>query len=334
MTLKRASFLRVNLVTILAVYLLIFIGGLVRNLDSGMGCPDWPKCFGSVLPPSGEEDLPGDYREQFKKARLEKNARLAGYLEFMGFSRLSMKLKSEQAEIETEYDFVKAWIEYANRIVGVLIGFLIILNMIWSFAIKSKAVRTLGILVFLLVLIQGWIGSIVVSTNLLPGFITFHMFLAVLLVLLLILQRNVGEEKGYEIRMDVLSVLFLSFFVQVFLGTWVREQVDFMNASGIQKSEWVLGLDFWFYVHRSFSIIVLILTAFLVYSNRSLLKNSTFALFVLFVVLEVMLGVSMTYFQFPILTQPLHLLLGTASLGILFYLLLKTDNSKVTNAIS
>ncbi len=334
MTLKRASFFRINLVTILAVYLLIFIGGLVRNLESGMGCPDWPKCFGSVLPPSNVDDLPKDYKEQFRKFRLDKNERLAAYLDAIGFAGLASKLKSEQAQVETEYDFVKAWIEYANRIVGVIIGFLIILNMIWSFSSKSAVVRTLGISAFLLVLIQGWIGSVVVSTNLLPGFITFHMFLAVLLVLLLILQRKVADEKRLTFHFDTLFLIFLCFFVQVFIGTWVREQVDALNASGLPKSEWAWGLDVWFYVHRSFSLVIVALTAYLMYSNRAILKVSTFVLYAILVGLEVALGAGMIYFQFPLLTQPLHLLLGTASLGILFFLLLKTDNSTVTNATS
>ncbi|MFY0600487.1 MAG: COX15/CtaA family protein [Cyclobacteriaceae bacterium] len=334
MTTQSKRFRNINLYTIIAVYFLILVGGIVRSMGAGMGCPDWPKCFGNYIPPSSAALLPENYEDFYVEKRIEKNNRLASLLDVFGFDELSEKILSDpNASNKTYFDTKKAWVEYINRLLGVLIGLFIILNMIFAFSSRDGWVRILGVVSFVLVVFQGWIGSLVVSTNLLPGFISFHMGLALLLVCFLLYQRFRAFKltSGQELKGRVVILVTLILFgLQIIFGTQVREQIDQIHFQGIDKSDWVSQLSLLFYVHRSYSILLVGLIGYISYLNKELiLRNPLFPLLLFTVVVEILLGVIMVYFSFPAFAQPAHLFVGSISFGVIFYLFLQSNYKPV-----
>ncbi|TNF39223.1 MAG: heme A synthase, partial [Cytophagales bacterium] len=202
------SFRRTSFLTVAAVYFLILVGGIVRSTGSGMGCPDWPKCFGSVIPPTHVDQLPKNYQEIYLAQRIAKNERFVATLEKLGFEDTARQIANDKSIlVEEEFNATKTWIEYINRLIGVVIGLLIILTL-WKSLKLWKIDRMIPILAFValvLVLFTGWIGSIVVSTNLLEWMITIHMLLALALVgvLLYINHRSERLQPSHGVRAEI-----------------------------------------------------------------------------------------------------------------------------------
>jgi cytochrome c oxidase assembly protein subunit 15 len=327
---------------VIAVYFLILVGGIVRSTGSGMGCPDWPKCFGSVVPPTSVDQLPKNYQEIYLQLRLAKNERFVATLEKLGFDETAKRIATDKSIlVEEEFNATKTWIEYINRLIGVVIGLLILLTVWKSFKLWKidKWIPINAIVSLVLVLFTGWIGSIVVSTNLLPWMITFHMLLALALVAVLLYinhrsgRLQVAKSMHVTVPARVQWVLILGtllMLVQIILGTQVREQLDQVAASfgDLLREEWIDQIGLTFIIHRSFSLLLLgihVLYFFWAfrYSVRRSKVNLWSQVLLVTILLEIGTGMSMAYFGIPAFLQPIHLLLGSMILGIQFILILQ-----------
>lgn len=344
------SFRRISLITVIAVYFLILVGGIVRSTGSGMGCPDWPKCFGSWIPPTSVNQLPNNYQDIYLQLRIIKNNRFVASLEKLGFDDKAKEIKNDKSIlIEEEFNAVKTWIEYINRLIGVLIGFLILLTVYRSLSLwkLDRLIPILSFISLILVLFQAWIGSIVVSTNLLSWMITLHMLLALLLVCLLIyihfrahhLNKDISFRTSNPTKLfSILLIGFILMIVQIVLGTQVREQIDQIAFAmgNLLRGTWIESIGVTFLIHRSFSLLLLGVHILFLYKmyKYSIRRSGLFKLSLLLlsvIGLEIFTGVGMAYFAIPAFLQPIHLLFGTLIIGIQFLILLNLqDQRKLT----
>ena len=332
------GFYRLCLSTLIAVYFLILVGGIVRSTGSGMGCPDWPKCFGSWTPPTSVDQLPSNYKENYSAYRDKKNQKFARYLRLIGMNSTADQLRSDKSILE-EADFnpVKTAIEYINRLVGVTVGFLIVILFYKSipFKMTRPVLFWLSLVSLILVIFQGWFGSIVVSTNLTRWTITIHLFLALLMVAFLVyLLHKCKETESVDSKPSMrwlLVACMITLLMQVFFGTEVRGSIDTL-AAAMPRESWIgqLGTDF--IVHRSFSWIILFLnTIFFLQIRKTItLKTLSLALFLL-ILCSLATGIAMAYFNIPSAIQPIHLLIATLAFGLQLLLFLRMNKSVVNS---
>ncbi|GAB4189958.1 MAG: COX15/CtaA family protein [Thermoflexibacter sp.] len=312
------TYRKFGIITIVAVYLLILVGGIVRSTGAGMGCPDWPRCFGQWIPPTDISQLPANYKEVFKV----------------------------QGKEIADFDAFKTWVEYVNRLIGVLIGLFIFITFVLSFSFfkKDRLVFYLSLLSFLLVGFQGWLGSIVVATNLKPVTITLHMILALVIVNLLIYtvtrSYNTVFHAEQVTNKGLLNTIFIIcmglMLVQIVLGTQVREAIDEISASlnYAMRDTWIEKIGLSFYIHRSFSLLILALHIYLLYAlKRNVQAQSRLTFWtnvlVILIVAEIASGAVMAYFAIPAVMQPVHLLLGSLIIGVQFLALLMINYQRV-----
>ena len=317
-----ARFRRLGTLTIFAVYIVILAGGIVRASGAGMGCPDWPTCFGQWVPPTDESQLPANYHEIYAH----------GYE-------------------NTTFNPVKTWTEYANRLVGVTIGFLILLTA-WSSRIYLKTDKPtfyLAVLAFFLVGFQGWLGSAVVASNLKPLMITLHMLLALFIVALLIYAISRSQKPLLStIKADwvsdrfglVLKITMSMTLIQIAMGTQVREAVDFIahEHSYIDREYWRDSFPMIFYVHRSFSSLILFTNLWLAWTIYKQVEKNSLLLKVAYVLMSLIItailaGVSLDRLGFPAVSQPVHLLMANLIFGAQFFLFicLHYANAKISS---
>jgi len=330
------AFRKLTITTLVSVYILILVGGVVRSTGSGMGCPDWPKCFGQWTPPTSVSELPENYKATYVEYRHKKNERFAKYLSAFGFKETADKILNDvSVKEETEFNPVKTWIEYLNRVVGVIIGFLIFAVFVYSIRYwkTNRNLTVIAFFSFFLVGFQGWLGSIVVSTNLTPWTITLHMFLAMVIVALLIYIINVSQSTFENPSLNLqatdkilLTLCMVILLVQILFGTQVREGIDRVAREIQVRENWVSAVGMDFIIHRTFSWVVLIFNAVLVMKLWKMQTVNRFALTVILLILGTILtGAGMAWFGVPPFLQPVHLLLATITFGVQFLLLLKVS---------
>lgn len=287
---------------------LIMFGAFVRLTDSGLGCPDWPGCYGK-LSPIGASD------------------HIRGALEAMPYGPVS---------------FGKAWIEMVHRYVGSILGLMIIgiVWMAWRWRRELGHSATLAIVTLIAVCIQGAFGAWTVTQRLMPIIVTAHL-LGGMIVLSLMTWLASREKSHYPLSPDAsrwtpwMIVGTALLFVQIALGGWVSTNyaalacMDFPTCHG----EWFPPMDFrsgfslirelgvlssgemisqqaltaihW--VHRNFALLVFVYLGVLAWQmrgERGLRAPATLILVLL--AAQLFTGLTTIFFQWPLLIAVLH----------------------------
>ena len=177
-------FIRFNWITLVLIYLVVIAGSFVRITGSGMGCPDWPKCFGEWIPPLSIEELPEDYKERYAAKRLRKVDKFSGFLNTIGMKETAEKLSADpELRKEENFNVRKTWTEYVNRLFGFLAGNAVLLVFLWVlWKYRKRKLIIFSAINLLLLIVQAWFGSIVVASNLVPWTITVHLLLALIII--------------------------------------------------------------------------------------------------------------------------------------------------------
>jgi len=331
-------------ISLVLVFLVIIAGAVVRMTGSGMGCPDWPKCFGYYIPPTQASELKWKPNQLFEKGQVvivKKTLQVAN----KNFKTNSVFNKNNW-ETYTKHNYAifnawHTWIEYANRLLGALAGLATLILAIISFSYwkKRKSITILSCIVVFSMVFQGWLGATVVYSVLEPVKITIHMVMALAIVALLIYIIFTTRDNPINIKYDkitsALVVLALGLtLIQIILGTQVRQfidhQIDLVGENA--KHLWLQNPTLQFYIHRSFSILILILNVLIAYRISKLnLGYSKIGWVLVLITLEGISGIIMYYADFPFSSQPLHLVLASLLFSVQFYLVLET--LKVNNSL-
>jgi cytochrome c oxidase assembly protein subunit 15 len=337
-TSSKIRFQKINATTIVLLFVLILAGGVVRSTGSGMGCPDWPKCFGQYVPPTNSSELPADYKKKYVSIRLAKNQRFAKMLDFFGNEQFARRIREDKSIlIPEEFNAFKTWTEYINRLIGAISGLFLLLTAIYSFSYKleNKWITILSITNVVIVMVQAWLGAIVVSTNLVPIIVTVHMLLAIAILAISIgtyfIAKTLGKQTGTKntAAFSVSLFVLLTSIVQIVFGTEVREKIDAVSArlQGSYRDDWVNSIGAIFEDHRSTSIVILItnVALFLIvrkHFNKHSMQQQLMSFTVLIIMLQIVTGIVLSYWSLPPIAQAVHILLSTVLFGTQFYLML------------
>ena len=325
--------------SLILVYLVIAAGAIVRMTGSGMGCPDWPKCFGYWIPPTERAQLDWKADQEYRKGQviiLNEELRVAN-----SDFKSSTVFKEEHWDFYTQHDYAlfnayHTWIEYLNRLLGALAGLAVLVMTVLSFWLSKKN-TTYPIVSFLILLgigFQAWLGKTVVDSNLAPYRISLHMGMALLIVLGLIFLRHTAQRKTFSIPAHpfmkvVAGLAVLLTIFQIGLGTQVRQFVDLqMHESA---SQWLDPAPLKFYVHRSLSLLVLAVHLILFWMLRKIKRNvRVFNQIIGLIGLEIFTGILMFYMDFPFSSQPLHLIIAALLFGAQSYFILQLLSKRQT----
>lgn len=318
----RGNTLSLNRLSVLLLFLtfdLILFGAYTRLSDSGLGCPDWPGCYGHSNPLNAAEHI--------------------------ALAQTQMP--------DGPVTHSKAWIEMLHRYFASGIGFLILITTVIAFLKKSQLpakVFPMTLALFILVCVQGAFGALTVTLKLQPIIVTIHLLLAIFLFMGILALKNYSSSQFLKLLKDqsysssLALALMIVCGVQVILGAWVSTNYavlacqDFPSCNGalIPAMDFKNGFTLWrelgktisgeylpiealiaiHWTHRFFAGIVLIAILFFYFKNAAIARSGNtlwhlnlkhwLKVLLLIVFLQVITGLSNVVLHWPLIAALMH----------------------------
>ncbi|MFM2197402.1 MAG: hypothetical protein RLZZ505_834 [Verrucomicrobiota bacterium] len=317
---------------LISVLTLIFVGAIVRVTGAGMGCPDWPTCWGMLIPPTHVDEV------DFNKLDIGKFQQKA---KRMGRDPSTISRESLKAEFNPRH----VWTEFTNRLFSLPVGFFSLATFIVSFHFRKSRphIFWLSFSALLLVLANAWMGARVVYSGIAPGVLSTHLALAMALICVLTYCVWAGAEhplkvtttgKPGPIRKIILALLIMV-VIEGILGTQIREMTDQLAKAHTDapRETWIYELEhsMIYFIHRSFSWVLLItaVVAFIMakkHQHEGATPSQKGVMAIMFA--QMILGVVMAQIHIYSWVQVLHVGLAAILLSLVYRWYLITPNVK------
>ena len=306
------SFYKASVVTIILLYILILVGGFVRITESGDDCPDWPKCYGSWTPPLEIEDIPDKY------------------------------ISDEDTIVDLQEKVYGSWIEYFNRIVGVILGISMLFTFFKSipFFKKNHSLFIGSLTSLLFVIIAGWFGGQIADNidgeNVIyQHSVSIHLYIAILTVISLVYTTNKSfllmhpnsesnSEYSNASKYLLYAILVLNLFL-VLSGSFIRTFLDDLDPDflyGERMEKYIFTTGFIKYLHPmlGFSMIALcgILWNHIInISQSSKIVKSFVKISLILIGVQILIGEGLRFNMIHESFRLYHLWLSSAILGLI-----------------
>ncbi len=334
--------------SLIFTYSLIFVGGLVRVSGSGMGCPDWPACFGKLIPPTVIAQISWHPQTEIEVEDMILHNDTLWVSDFNFTTLESFGAENWHPYEKHNYatfNVTHIWIEYFNRLFGVTTGLVITIAMILALMVRKQFPRMAGVTVgaFLLTGFEGWLGAKVVDSHLAPMVITLHMLFALIIVSLLIyamltVKLNSGPSSvaSYHHKIPIyLKILWGVTVIEILLGTHMREGLEnLLIAFPDRNVDFLMTtLGAFKYIHTGVGILLVSLTAvlwnkILMHSTPStsviVLMKCLLGLFIF----QVGMGELMVFGEFSPSFRLLHMWGASLSIGVIMAMVICVEHAQ------
>jgi heme a synthase len=329
------------LATLVLCFFVILAGGIVRSTQSGMGCPDFPTCFGSAVPPTSLNQIIFEPNTNYKKGQymVYNDSLWSAVQKFTSagtFNRADWKKDLRYGKVNLKT--YQTWIEFVNRLLGALLGLFAIIQVYLLFKRRKSDAKAykLAVAFLLVVILTGLFGAVVVKLNLAHLSVSVHLLFAIILTqiqlaLLLTVSKQIFKKTtGHKAR-RILFLLLIVVFIQSAFGTAVRMYIDDVSKAldYEDRGSWLSpsNLPFVFLLHRTFSWIVFAAILYCAWASKKLdvLKPYYQRLFII-VLASATSGIVLYYVDFPRVAQPIHLLLASFAITQIVFMILYTKN--------